>query len=388
MGWRNWSGSVACEPHAALSLRSEAEVVDALLRATRENLRVRVAASGHSQSPLVATDGLLLDVDGLAGIARCEVQRRRAWVRAGTKLRALGEPLLARGLALENLGDIDVQGVAGAVATGTHGTGCELPCLSARVSGIRLLLADASLRVLTQERTPELLCAARVSLGALGVVTALRLELVAAYRLHERVERAPLARCLDELGERVAKSRHFEFFWFPRDDVAEMKSLDPTEEPEGTPREGERVGWSSRILPSVREQRFFEMEYAVPRQAGPACFRAVRERMQARHAAVVWPVEYRTVKADDAWLSPFHARDSVAISLHQDGRKPYAEFFADVEPIFWEHGGRPHWGKIHNLRAEALRALYPRFDDFLATRASLDPAGRFVNRHLAEVLGI
>jgi FAD/FMN-containing dehydrogenase len=288
---------------------------------------------------------------------------------------------------MENLGDVDVQSVAGAVATGTHGTGRSLQSLSARMSGLRLLLADASLRVVTQERTPELLRAARVSLGALGVITAVRFDLVPAYRLHERVWRAPIETCLAELDARVAATRHFEFFWFPRDDVAEMKSLDPTDAPEGAPAEGERIGWSARVLPSVREVRFFEMEYAVPREAGPACFRAVRERMQRRHERVAWPVEYRTVAADDAWLSPFFERDSVTISLHQDGRKPYAEFFADVEPIFWEHGGRPHWGKVHGLGAEALRRLYPRFDDFLATRASLDPAGRFTNAALRELLG-
>jgi FAD/FMN-containing dehydrogenase len=387
--WRNWAGNVRCEPRAHVSAKSEPDVVAALRQAAREGLGVRVAGSGHSFSPLVATDGMLLSLEGLSGIARQEADSGRVWVRAGTRLHELGALLHERGLALETLGDVDVQALGGALATGTHGTGVTLPNLSARVSGLRLLLADGSLSVLREEDEPERLLAARVSLGALGVVSAARIDCVPAFRLHERVERMPIEDCLASLDERTAATRHFEFFWYPSRDRAEAKAIHPT----GLPPEAvagkkyERIGWSHEILPSVREQRFVEMEYALPAEAGPGCFRAVRERMRSRHPEVLWPVEYRTLCADDAWLSTAHARASVTLSLHQDADLPWHDFFADLEPLLREHGGRPHWGKRHGLAARELEPLYPRFDAFRRLAAELDPKGRFRSPYLHELLG-
>jgi FAD/FMN-containing dehydrogenase len=389
VSWSNWAGNVSCEPALRIDAASEAEVVAALREAGDRDLCVRVAGSGHSFSPLVATDGLLLSLDGLAGIARHEPEARRVWVRAGTKLRALGPALHALGLAQENLGDVDVQALGGALATGTHGTGRTLPNLSARVSGVRLLLADGSLRVLRAEDDAERLAAARVSLGALGVVTAVRLDCVPAYRLHERVERMPIDACLEGLDGRSAASRHYEFFWYPGRDFAETKTLEPTElAPEAIAgRKYERVGWSHEILPSVRELRFVEMEYALPAEEGPACFRAVRERMRTRHPDVAWPVEYRTLCADDAWLSTAHARETVTLSLHQGAELPWTDFFADLEPVLRAHGGRPHWGKRHSLAADELAPLYPRFEDFRKVAGELDPKRRFRNAHVRALLG-
>ena len=388
MTWQNWAGNVDCAPRVRVRAESEADVVAALQRAAREDLVVRVAGSGHSFSPLVATDGLLLSLEGLTGIARHEESEKRVWVRAGTTLNALGRELFELGLALENLGDIDVQAVGGALSTGTHGTGATLRNLSARVSGLRLLLADGSLRVVREEDDPELLAAARVSLGALGVITAARIDCVPAYRLHERTERLPIEDCLASLAERIAATRHFEFFWYPSRDLAEAKSLHPTElPPEATlERKYERIGWSHEILPSVREDRFVEMEYALPAGAGLACFRAVRERMRERHPEVVWPVEYRTLRSDTAWLSTAHARDTVTISLHQGAALPWRAFFEDLEPVLREHGGRPHWGKRHSLGARELAPLYPRMDEFARRTQQLDPGGRFRSEHLRALL--
>jgi FAD/FMN-containing dehydrogenase len=305
-----------------------------------------------------------------------------------TTLNALGRELFDLGLALENLGDIDVQAVGGALSTGTHGTGATLRNLPARVSGLRLLLADGSLRVVREEDDPELLAAARVSLGALGVITAARIDCVPAYRLHERTERLPIEQCLASLAERIAATRHFEFFWYPSRDLAEAKSLHPTELPAeaALATKYERIGWSHEILPSVREDRFVEMEYALPAEAGLACFRVVRERMRERHPEVAWPVEYRTLSSDSAWLSTAHARETVTISLHQGAALPWRAFFADLEPVLQEHGGRPHWGKRHSLGARELAPLYPRMDEFVRLAEQLDPAGRFRNEHLRALL--
>lgn len=384
--WTNWSSSVACRPRRVLAPESEAEVVRAVRDAAVEGLVVRAAGAGHSFSPLVETDGAVLSLSALRGLRACDPGRLEATAGAGTVLRELSEALLEHGVALENLGDIDVQHLAGALATGTHGTGRTLGNLSSRVTGLRMVLADGS--VLRLGADDGRLDAARVSLGALGLVTEVTLRVRPAYRLHERVRRMPIEECLEQVEAGVAEHRHFEFFYYPGRERAEVKTLvETTAEPDDLPGvRSERIGWSGRVLPSVRDERFFEMEYSVPAEAGLDCFAEVRERIRSKHPEVTWPVEYRTVAADGAWLSMAHGRDTVSVSVHQDGRLPFRDFFADVEPVFRSHAGRPHWGKVHGLGASELRALYPRFDDFAALRTELDPEGRFLSDPLRRLL--
>lgn len=387
--WSNWSGSVSCEPAGLPAPASEAEIVALVRQAGAEGRGVRVVGTGHSFMPLVATPGYVASLDAFAGLEDCDPTRLEASVRAGTKLRALGEALLARGLALENLGDIDVQSVGGALGTGTHGTGRALRNLSAQVATLRLVLASGEVVECSAERDPDLWRAARVSFGALGIVSTARFRLLPAYRLHERVRRSSLAECLEQLEGNIASNRHYEFFWFPKHDFVESKALNPTAAEPGdvTDPKAERIGWSSQILPSVRELKFNEMEYSVPAAAGLDCVRAVEARMRAHWPRVAWPVEYRTLAADDAWLSTASARETVAISIHEDARRPHADLFADLEPIFLEHDGRPHWGKWHARKAADLARLYPRFADFAALRERLDPRGVFLNDALRALLG-
>jgi FAD/FMN-containing dehydrogenase len=389
MTWQSWSGRIRCTPSALLAPAREEEIVAAVRDATRSARSLRVRGSGHSFTPLVATDGILVSLDAWCGVESSDASTCQATIRAGSKIAALGDALRDRGMALANQGDVDVQALAGALATGTHGTGVTLGSISSQITGLRLVTGGGETLVCDAEDDPDLLEAARVSLGALGVVSAARLQLMPAYRLHERVWKVDIAECLAGLDEHVRSHRHFEFFWYPHKDYAEMKTLDPTDAAPDPldARKGERIDWSHRIFPSQRDLRFNEMEYAVPAASGPACFAAVRERMRTRHADVLWPVEYRTVAADDGWLSPMHGRDSVAISIHQDAALPCDAFFADVEPVFREHGGRPHWGKIHNLGARELAPLYPMWERFLATRRRLDPNGVFLNDHLRELFG-
>lgn len=387
--WQNWSGRVQCVPAAIERPASEDAIADAVRAAEHAGRTLRVAGSGHSFTPLVATDGVLLSLDELRGVVSVDRDAQRASIRAGTKIADLGADLRASGLALANQGDVDVQALAGALGTGTHGTGATLGSISSQVRGMTIVTGSGEIVSCDAANDPELLEAARVSFGVLGVVTRATMQLVPAYRLHERVWKTAILDCLEHLDEHIRAHRHFEFFWYPHKDYAEMKALDATQRDvdplDGV--KGERIDWSDRVFPTVRDLRFNEMEYAVPRDAGEACFRAVRERMRTRHPDVVWPVEYRTVAADGGWLSPMHGRDSIAISIHQDASLPCDAFFADVEPIFREHGGRPHWGKIHYLRAPELAPLYPMWERFLETRRRLDPRGVFLNPHLREVLG-
>jgi FAD/FMN-containing dehydrogenase len=387
VGWSNWSGGVSCQAHEVATPKSEAELVSLVERATREGRTLRPLGSGHSFSPVVATDGYVVSLDALAGIESHDRNEMSATVRAGTKLNALGEPLLALGMAMENLGDIDVQALGGALATGTHGTGRTLGNLSSRVSWLRVVTGGGAIVECDAESDPELFRAARVSLGAFGIVTAARLNLLPAYRLHERTWRAPLDEILGKLDSLIVGHRHFEFFYFPKHDFAEAKAIDPTDADPAcvAGKERERIDWSARILPSVREERFNEMEYSVPAEHGPACVRALVARVRTRHAEVTWPLEYRTVAPDDAFLSPAHGRATVTISVHQDGRYPFREFFEDVEPILLEHEGRPHWGKFHSASANVLASRYPDWEHFQAVRRRLDPRGMFLNEHLASI---
>jgi FAD/FMN-containing dehydrogenase len=389
--WTNWSGSVTCAPRR-IELPEREDAIQEMVRwAAAADAAVRVAGTGHSFVPIVATDGVLLSLDRWTGVESTAVAEdgrpATATVRAGTKLHALGEELLALGLAMENLGDVDVQALAGAVSTATHGTGPRYGNISTQVAGLRLVTAAGDVLAIDERGDRDLYLAARVSLGMLGVISAVTLRLRPAFRLHERVWVMPMAACFEEMDALIATNERFEFFWSPVEDTAECKTLNQTgAEPEAVAgREGERVGWSNRILPSVRERKFNEMEYSLPAEQGPDCLRAVQRRMRERHPAATWRVQYRTVAADDAFLSPNHGRATVAISIHHAAHLAYDDYFFDIEPIFRAHGGRPHWGKVHSLGAADLRALYPRYDDFRAVRDRLDPAGRFLNPWLRRL---
>lgn len=390
--WANWSGGVRCTPVEVARPTSEDEVAATVAAAGAAGLNVRPVGAGHSFSPLALTDGVVIDLAALDGVLAVDHEAGEATVGAGARIRDLGAPLLAEGLALHNQGDIDVQAIGGAVATGTHGTGLGVPNLSSAVVGARLVTAAAETVDCSATMHAELFEAARLSLGAVGVVTQLRLALVPAYRLEERTWVEPAADSLDRIDERTRATRHYEFFWVPGRDVTLNKSLAPTEAPVAAEpsREADgsrrRVDWSWRVFPSVRADRFEELEFAVPAEAGPDCFRELRQLLSTQHPEVAWPLEYRALGADDLWLSPAHGRESVTISVHQGVGLPFEDLFREAEAVFRGHGGRPHWGKRHAFDAADLDATYPAIDRFRAVRRAWDPEGRFLNEHLAALL--
>jgi FAD/FMN-containing dehydrogenase len=397
--WSNWSGLVKCRPGQMVAPADEAEVVRVVRDAAARGQVVRVAGSGHSFTPLCTSDDVLVSLERMAGIESVDTDARCAWIRAGATIHDIGAPLAEQGLALENQGDVDVQAIAGAISTGTHGTGPKLGSISTQVVGLRIVAADGQVVELSHEADAEMFRAARVAVGSLGVITAVRLRLLPLYRLHEVVRREPLQGCLESLEERVAGNRHFEFFWYPADDCAFTKTLNPTERPRRVPandaggqqgaglssEDRERVDDSWRIFPTVRENRFNEMEYSLSEERGVECFLEIRHLMQTRHTACTWPIEYRTQAADDILISAAGGRATVAISIHQGANLPHEAFFADAEKIFRRHQGRPHWAKLHSLACRELAELYPDWSRFAAVRARLDPAGRFLNAHLRRL---
>ena len=404
--WSNWSGSVRFTPAEKTAPATLAEVRAAVKRAATAGRSVRAIGSGHSFVPLCETNGLQLVTSRLRGIESIDATKREAWILGGSKLYQIGEPLRKAGLALSTMPDIDRQALAGSIATGTHGTGRGIGGLSSYVSGLRLVLASGEPLECSPDKSPEIFRAAQVSLGALGVITHVRLALEPAFRLRERIWTTGFEACMAQLESHIASNRHFEFFWFPDPsafvrtptsppkDVCSLKTLNPTSEPRDYERwddpdqtRGECVGPSDAIFATPRDVAFNEIEFALPAERGPDCVRELRKLMLTKHKDVLWPLEYRTVKPDAAFLSPEYGRATVTISAHQPAERPYRPYFDDVEAVFRNHSGRPHWGKLHQMNAAQLAKLYPKWDAFLRVRAQLDPKGVFLNPFLRRVLG-
>lgn len=386
--WTNWSGKLRAPDGATLHhVRSEADAAALAAAATAAGRRLRVAGAGHSHMPLVPTDGVIAELSGLSGVISTDPATGRAWVWAGTPIHALGRPLHDAGLALANQGDIDRQAIGGATATGTHGTGRTLRNLSSAVVGARLALASGELVDTSATERPELFQAVRLNLGALGIVTRLQLQLRPAYRLRERGFVAPLGEVVDQLDELADAHRHAELFWYPTRDRAVVKVIDETDDGPEYPLgpEGRRCAWNYEVLPSHRDWLHSEIEYSVPAEAGPACFAAIRALLARDFPTMGWPVEYRTLAADDVWLSTAYQRPTVTISLHLPAGDDDGPLFRAAEGVFRSHDGRPHWAKVHYLDGPTLASIHPAWDRWWAVRDDADPAGTFLNDFLAGV---
>jgi len=392
---------VRCNPQRLETPTSEAAIAKSVRSAAEQGHVVRVAGAGHSFSPICRTEGALLSLAGLSGIVETDARAREAVIWGGSRIADLGEALRAAGLGMENQGDIDSQSLAGAVSTATHGTGQRFGNLSTQVAGLRLILASGEMLSLSPG-DGELFRAAAVSFGLFGVISQVRLRAVPAYRLHERTWAASFEECRESVGRQIDDNDHFEFFWLPKHDACAMKCLNATDEPVSPPvplveappgtveryLHPERVDWSYRIYPSVRTLLFNEMEFALPFERGWACLEEIRTLIREKHTQITWGVEYRTVAADDLSLSPAYGRKTIAISIHEAADVSYERFFMDAQAVFLNHGGRPHWGKIHYCSAAQLRSLYPRWDNFWALRQKLDPKGVFLNDYLRELGGV
>jgi len=413
--WRNWSGSVTAKPAAIERPRDEAELQALVMQAAK----VRVVGAGHSFMPLCATDGLLLQLGDLEDDLTVAEDGRSVWAPAGWPISKLTEALWAKGFSLINQGDIDKQAIAGAVSTATHGTGRTLGSLATAAEAFRLVLAGGDVVECDRTREPELFEAARLSLGMLGVVTRIRLKVLPAYRLKETIWRQSLSKTFEEWDALADAHRHVEFFHFPYSEHVNMKTLDVVEAGESAPpgeledtvfqavcdlaaawprtaptlqrmltraiRSSERAGPAGRIFPSERAVRFEEMEYEIPAAAGPDALKAAMQLVRDRRWPIIFPFEFRTVAADDIWLSPMNGRDCVSISFHQYAKMPWREAFAGVEQVFQAAGGRPHWAKRHTLTSADVLRLYPDAPKWGAVRKRVDPGAKFLNDHLAEL---
>jgi len=426
--WRNWTGDQRCRPAEVVQPRNREELAVAIVAAAGAGRKVSVAGAGHSFTEAALTDGTMVDIAALSGTIDADPASGLVRVGAGTVLAELNEELHRLGLAMENLGDIDRQTIAGAISTGTHGTGAKLRNISAQVEGVEMVTADGSVRELGGAE-PDRLRAARVGIGALGAISAVTLRCVPAFTLLRVDKPQPREEVLDSFAERTQANDHFELFTFPYADsalVLERNRVEGPPRPRGRlaaylndivlenwaleaisaagrlvpaaiPRlshlaaalasGGKKTDRSDRVFASERRVRFTEMEYAIPREHGPEAARRVVEWVRGNRYPVFFPIEMRVAAGDDALLSPSYRRDTAYIAVHQYRGMEWRPYFEAVEEIMGDYGGRPHWGKRHFQTVATLASLYPEWATFQAARDELDPHRVFTNEYASVVLG-
>ncbi len=427
--WSNWAGNVRTTPAGVLRPRSSDELRAMVSEAATAGQRVRPVGSGHSFTPVAATDQLQVSLEHLTGVLAADRSTGRVRVAAGTPLRDLNQALCHLGLAMPNLGDIDAQTLAGALSTGTHGTGATLPGLTSTISGVRLVTADGR-EHWVDESDPDLFGAARLGLGALGVVTEIELACLPAYRLRAVERPDSLDAVLPRIQEHFDAHRHFEMYWFPGTRRVQTKANDlvgdEVHEPLAPWRrllddeflsntvfgavnaavarvpaaalpvnqvsarvlsERAYTAPSHEVFCTPRRVRFVESEYAVPREAVTDVLTDLAAWIERRREPISFPVEVRVAASDDIWLSTGYGRANAYIAVHQYVRGNHRDYFSAFEEIAAAHSGRPHWGKMHSLGVEELTALYPRMGDFRAVRDRLDPDRVLANQYLTRVLG-
>lgn len=416
--WHNWSGVQQAQPAALPTPANESELQALMASAQGE---IRAFGSGHSFTALVPTSGSIVSLDRLSGLISVDRQAMTATMHAGTRLGVLSRALDAQGLALRNLPDVDVQTIAGAISTGTHGTGIALPALHADVVGLRIVTPGGKVVELHEDKDRDMLAAARVSLGSFGILSQVTMRVLPAYNLHRKVWLRPIEDLLQQAPQLAQQHRNFEMYYLPftgygaaishdiytgndlllpkpSDDAvmadlrtlrdwlghfpklrqwAAQKFIDPNMTDEARHR-------AFRLLSSVRPMKFNESEWHVPREQGIPCLRQIIAAIE-RHNEAFFPIEFRFIKGDEAWLSPFHGRDSCSIAVHASADEPWDYLVKDCAPIYRAHNGRPHWGKLHEMGWTELSAMYPRWHDFQAVRKQFDPQGRMLNAHLRKL---
>jgi len=426
--WKNWAGNQQCTPERIERPATERGLVRIVKQAAAAGQRVKVVGSGHSFTGIALTDGRLIKLDDYGRVLSIDREKQTATVQAGITIARLSQQLDKQGLALENLGDINYQSISGAISTATHGTGRALGGIATQVTALRLITGDGSIVDCSADKEPDIFSAARVGLGALGIISTVTLRCVKAFNLRavempERVDQV-----LERLDENIETNDHFEFFWVPdtgwaltkrnqrttaplatrgllkefRDDIlvsnfafealCRIGRLRPSLIPRvarALPQTGrtEYVDKSYRVFSSPRMVRFYEMEYGIPAEAALEAFNRVRTFLKQSGLVPIFPVEVRFTKGDDIPLSTASGRDSCYIAVHVFEGMQYQQYFEAVEDIMNDYGGRPHWGKLHFQTAETLAPRYPQWDEFQRIRALLDQEGRFSNPYLDRVLG-
>lgn len=412
--WNNWSGFQTANPQVILKPQN----IEELRGVVSTHEKIRVAGASHSFTPLVATDATLISLDHIAGVECVDQKNCTGTVLSGTRLYNLDQFLQPLNQSLMQQGDIDQQSLAGAVSTGTHGTGADLYCISGYVEHFELLTASGEILQCSRTENADIFEAGRVSLGSFGILTKITMQNKPRYKLKEHVELCDLQEMMAKIHQWKHEHRHIESFIFSHHGKIMLKTLEVTEDdiqprkeswpsedslltmcseltkafPSSNPYLQKLLGvfvkpttfvdWSSRIFPTPRNTRFNEMEYQIPVDKGLECLQEVLSVMRKSQVQTFFPLEFRFVKGDDIWLSPFYQQDSISISVHQYYKQDPYPLFRLIEPVLRKYRGRPHWGKMHSLTHAELKLLYPKWDDFMRLRERLDPGKKFLNPYL------
>ena len=420
--WQNWSGSI---PPAKARLARPDDIDDLKKLLINATGPVRPVGSGHSSPHLVPNDHLILQLDQFNHIGAIDTDKKRAWLGAGARLHDLSPQLADHGYAFRNLGDIDVQTLAGSTSTGTHGTGQSLQALHGEITGMRLVTGTGETLEISAQQNTDWLDGARVALGALGVITEMEVQLVERHKLHRRMWAEKHDTLLARAHSLWAENRNFEFFYIPfsgysfglthniveSDDTPRAPDMSDAEVMQlkslrdwlswlpaarkyllaraigNSPTAEDVIGESWQLLSSQRNVLFNEMEYHLPVETGLDAMEEIRHYIERHRRDIFFPFEARRTKGDNGWLSPFQGGERISIAVHCYHKDAYDFLFTHIEPIFQKHGGRPHWGKLNSLTHDKAQALYPDFDKFKALRHTLDPQGRLLNPYLAALFG-
>lgn len=426
---RNWGRNLEFEPEKIVVPETTEDVIRIVESAITNKKKIRVIGSGHSFSELIETPEIFIDSSRLQGLLDVNPENRTATFMAGTKISLATRLLHQNGMAFPNQGDIDKQSLAGAFSTGTHGTGIQFASLSKMIQSIEFVDGTGKLQKIDADDDPELIEACRIHLGAFGIITKVTLNCAEAFTLECQSKSLPLEKILQEIETYSSTNRHFEFFWFPYSNIAQLKLSNPVDIPR--PRNPVkrflsdtileniafetacqiariRPSWAPaisrfcgsvnpdssyaepahQVFPTDRKVIFVEMEYSLPIESGVSCFSEIKALIEENKMPVFFPVEFRVAGPDSAWISPMYGRKNAIISLHVFRGFHQKEFFSAAEPIFKKYGGRPHWGKVHNVTKEELSRFYPRWSDFCASRQKFDPEGIFINKKTSSYFDI
>lgn len=394
--WTNWVGNQSFVPKAIVEANSEADVQRVVAEAADKGYGVRTAGTGHSFTPIVETDGILLDLSRLRGVINIDRALRQVTAGPKTAIGEFGEPLWDQGLALANQGDIDTQAIAGAIATATHGSGRWLPNFSAALAGARFVDGLGNLVEASAEQNADVLPALQTSIGLLGIMTEVTLQVVPAYELHARTDIMKYDEVMERFESDVEEYRHFGLFWMPTAASAALYNLTDAgaddcvvkryrEVEPGTPHGDlgphERWGRSYQIYPMIYDPNFHEVEYFLPLEQTRVILNEMRKLMMKWLPLSVYPLEIRVVAADEAWMSPNYQQDNLVVSISGEPGTHYWPYLRACDSLFAEFRGRPHWGKLHFMTADRIARLFPRYDEFLEMRRRFDPKGTFLNSH-------
>lgn len=424
--WKNWARNVSCSPMTIESPSTVEEIQELVTKANNNGKKIRVVGSGHSFTEVCATDQIMLDISNLSGIDAVDIAKKQITFWAGTSVREAGVLAIKNGMGQENLGDFDLQTLAGATATGTHGTGLKLTGIAKQIVAFWIVTSTGELIECSAEKNKTIFEAGRVSLGTFGIIVKVKLQMVDAYKLKCDTKLVNLPELLPKIPKLLQEHRNLEFFYFPMTDKAICKQMNITNKPvkdskiknyinqkiientalnlicELTHRfninaqkinqlmasfvgSDTRINYYNKILATDRNVRFYEMEYNIPTDDFANFFKELSELINAKKYPVFFPIEIRWVQKDDIWLSPTYKRDAVYFAIHTYHKSLVPEYFTDVEQLAMKYQGRPHWGKIHYQNATYLKTVYPKWEEFMKIRKELDPKGTFSNTYIESV---